>query len=343
MKRLGNTLYVLTSDAYLSLEGETIVIQQEGKRLGQLPLHNLESIVYFGRKGVSPFLLGACAQRGIGLSFYSGHGRFLARVARENKGNVLLRQRQYEIAANEESAKHFAANFIAGKIFNARWVLERARRDHPLQIDMGAVDSKSAELKTYIGKARAASSLAELRGIEGSAARAYFSVFKELILQNKDGFRFDGRNRRPPKDPLNAMLSFCYSMLANDCSSALEGVGLDPYCGFLHAIRPGRKSMALDLMEELRAPFADRVVVTCVNNKVVTPEMFDARYDGSVYLSEKGRKALLSSWQSRKQEEIKHPFLKEKVSWGLLPHVQALLLARCLRGDLDSYPVFLWK
>ena len=343
MRRLLNTLFILTEDTYLALENENVVVKREDDVLGRIPLLTLENILYFGYKGASPFLLGECAKRGIGMCFLSPHGRFLARVCGENPGNVLLRKKQYRISEDEEASCLLARNFIAGKIFNARTVLERAKRDHPLNVDVDKIQAVSNELKSAVREVRQVKSAEILRGIEGNAASAYFSVFDGLILQNKDQFKFASRSKRPPIGKVNAMLSFAYTLLAHDCASALEGVGLDAYVGFLHCDRPGRFSLALDLMEELRAVYADRFVLTLINNRVVKPADFDEKENGVTLLNETGRKRFLQEWQERKRDTMLHPFLEEKISWGLVPYVQALLLARTLRGDLEEYPAFLWK
>ena len=343
MRRLLNTLFVLTEDAYLALENENIVVKNGEAVLGRGPLLTVENIVYFGYKGASPFLMGECAKRGIGLCFLSTHGRFLARVCGENPGNVLLRKKQYRLSEDEGKSVVFARNFIAGKIFNARTVLERARRDHPLNIDGEKFLLISNDLKAAIKTVRKVTDVDELRGIEGNAASAYFSVLDDLILQNKEQFTFAGRSKRPPIGKVNALLSFAYTLLAHDCASALESVGLDAYVGFMHTDRPGRISLALDLMEELRAIYADRFVVTLINNRIVKSNDFDDKENGVTLLNDKGRKRFLQEWQDKKREAIVHPFLEEKIAWGLVPYVQALLLARTIRGDLDEYPAFLWK
>ena len=343
MVKLLNTLYVLSEDAYLSLDGDNVVVSIERKEAGRFPLHTLCAIEYFGYKGASPFLMGECAARGIDLSFFTKHGRFLSRVVGESRGNVLLRREQYRISDNEVRSCAIVRNMIAAKIYNARWVLERAMRDHPLQVDMEAMGDASAELAVFVSKARSARTNDELRGIEGAAARTYYGVFSQMILADKESFRFEGRVRRPPKDSVNALLSFAYTLLTNDCASALEGVGLDSYVGLMHVERPGRKSLALDLVEELRSVFADRVVLSCINNRVLRASDFETKEDGSVYLSDRGRRAFLDVWQRKKRDALQHPYLKKKLAWGLLPHTQALLLARCIRGDIDGYPPFMWK
>jgi CRISPR-associated protein Cas1 len=343
MRKLLNTLFILSENSYLSVEGENIVITIDHDKKGRFPLHTLDSILYFGYKGASPSLMGACAKRNISLSFISPRGRFLARVCGESHGNVLLRKAQYRISDNSNDSCEIARRFIAAKLYNARWLLERATRDHPQRIDSAKIKEVSLKLAESYRKAEVTETLEELRGIEGEAAVRYFDVLDDLILQNKAEFYFKNRNRRPPLDKVNAMLSFTYSILGNDCSSALESVGLDAYVGFLHRDRPGRTSLGLDLMEELRPAFADRFVLTCINNRIIKPDYFDVKENGAVTMTDEGRKSFLNAYQQRKQEMIKHPFLDEKIPWGLVPYIQALLLARYLRGDLDSYPPFLWK
>ena len=273
----------------------------------------------------------------------SGNGRFLARVTGEVKGNVTLRKQQYRISENPYESIRYARNFITGKVYNSRWILERAIRDYPMRVDTERLKEKSKFLYQSLENIRNCEDSSVLLGLEGEAASVYFSVFDELILQQKDSFYFHGRNKRPPLDRVNAMLSFAYSLLAGMCGSALEGVGLDPYVGFYHADRPGRISLALDLMEELRGVMADRFVLTMINKRVMKETHFIQKEDGAVLLNDAGRKAFLSAWQERKQEMIRHPFLDEKLEWGMIPHAQAMLLARYIRGDLDEYPSFFWK
>lgn len=343
MKRLLNTLYVTAQDRYLSLDGENVVVRNQEEEIGRVPLHNLEAIVTFGYPGASPALMGACAKRGIDLCFLSASGRFLARVSGTVRGNVTLRKQQYRISENEDQYLDIAKNFIMGKVYNGRWVLERAARDYPLRLDAGKLKAKSAFMASNLPKIRDCSSAETLLGLEGESASVYFSVFDDLILQQKEEFRFCGRSRRPPLDLTNAMLSFAYTLLAGMCGAALEAVGLDPYVGFFHRDRPGRMSLALDLMEELRPIMADRFVITLINKRMIGPEGFIRKEDGAVIMEEETRKQFLASWQTKKAEAIRHPFLDEKIEWGMVPYVQALLLARFLRGDLDEYPPFLWK
>lgn len=343
MRKLLNTLYVTSPDTYLALEGQNVMVYREEELLLRIPLHTLEQILYFGYKGASPALMGACAEHGIRLAFLTPHGRFLAAACGRSQGNVLLRLQQVRASDDPIIRTRFARNFIFGKVFNSRWVLERATRDHAMQVDVAALKNVSRQLGGQLPAIRGCISDEQLRGLEGVSAEQYFRVFDQLILQNKKAFYFHGRNRRPPMDNVNALLSFVYTLLCNDCCSALEAVGLDPYIGFLHRERPGRTSLALDLMEELRSVFADRFVLSLINNRIVTEKGFYQQETGAVRMNDETRKAILAGWQARKQEFIRHPFLQEKVPWGLVPYVQAMLLGRCLRGDLEEYPPFLWK
>ncbi len=343
MKHLLNTLYVTSPDRYLSLDGENVVILEKEKEIGRVPLHNLEAIITFGYTGASPALMGACAQRNIALNFMTANGRFLARVTGEVKGNVTLRKEQYRISEDKKRSLEISQSFILGKVYNSRWILERAARDYPMRIDSEKLKRKSAYLAECITKIQSCSDAGGLRGLEGEAASVYFSVFDDLILQQKEDFSFQGRNRRPPLDSVNAMLSFAYSLLTGMCGAALEAVGLDPYVGFFHTDRPGRMSLALDVMEELRGVMADRFVLTLINKRQIKPEGFTNKENGAVIMDDDIRKQFLTMWQAKKQEVITHPFLKEKVEWGMVPYVQALLLARFIRGDLDAYPPFFWK
>ncbi len=343
MRKLNNTLYVTSPDRYLSLEGETVIVLEQSEKIGQFPLHNLQSIVTFGYTGASPRLMSACAQRLIALSFISPNGRFLASIHGETKGNVLLRRQQYRDADSDDRCSAYARSFLIGKICNARWVIERSLRDHGERVDSGKFKAASEGLRESLQALEAGTSVDALRGIEGEAASRYFGVFDDMILQQKDTFYFHQRTRRPPMDNVNALLSFIYVILARECASALETVGLDPYVGYLHTDRPGRTSLALDLVEELRAPFADRFVLSLINLKQIGDNGFDREESGAVRMTDAARKLILAQWQKRKQNVITHPFLNEKIEWGLVPYVQALLLARTIRGDLDAYPPFLWK
>lgn len=343
MRKLLNTLYITSEDLFLSCNNDNVVVNRGSEVTARFPLLNLEGIVTFSYTGATPALMGECAKRGIQLTFMTPSGRFLARINGMSQGNVLLRREQYRIADSETRSCQISRNMIIGKVFNCRWVLERALRDHALRINQASVKASSEHLHQAITQIQQAENLESLRGLEGEAAVQYFSVFDELILSQKADFIFDGRNRRPPQDNVNAMLSFAYSLLANDCAAALEANGLDAFVGFLHRDRPGRKSLALDLEEELRAPFADRLVLTLINNRTIQDKHFDRQEGGAVLLNDAGRKLFLKHWQEKKRDEITHPFLKEKMPWGLVPHVQSLLLARHIRGDLDAYPPFLWK
>ena len=343
MRKLLNTLYVTTEDSYLSLDGETVVVAQGDTVLGRIPLHNLEGILYFGYKGASPALMGACAKKEISLCFFTPRGKFLARTSGPLRGNVVLRETQVLWSCDPARSNGIGKMFLAGKLYNSRWVLERTLRDHSLRVDEQRLRVAIQQHKEALASLNDCGSADTLMGVEGLAAKAYFGVFDELILRNKDEFRFDGRNRRPPLDRVNAMLSLCYTLLAGEVSSALESVGLDPCIGFLHQLRPGRKSLALDLLEELRAPVADRFVLSQINLGTIAPSDFQVKENGVVLLDDMGRKKFLGAWQKHKQESLTHPFLKEKLSWGLVPYAQAMLLARYMRGDLDAYPPFLWK
>lgn len=343
MRQFLRTLYVTLEDAFLSLDGENVVVSRQKTEVGRVPLHTLEGIVCFSRSGASPALMGKCACAGIDLTFFSPYGQFLARTVGEERGNVLLRQTQYRISDSETQSCQYARYFILGKVYNARWVLERATRDHPQRVPVEQFKRTSTQLAAALPLIETCEDLDQLRGLEGEAAQRYFDCFDALILQQHDDFPFASRNRRPSLDNMNALLSFAYSLLARDCASALESVGLDPYVGFLHRARPGRRSLALDLMEELRAVYADRFVLSCVNQRILTAKHFQKQENGAVLLTDDGRKVFLKAWQTKKQEQITHPFLKEKIPWGLVPYVQALLLARTLRGDMELYPPFFWK
>lgn len=343
MKKLLNTLYVTSENSYLALDGENVVVFEDKKELGRLPLHNLEGIVSFGYRGTSPALMGACAQRNISLCFLTPQGNFLARILGKTKGNVVLRQQQYLSSSDDTISLEIAKNCILGKVYNSRWVLERAVRDHSLQIDVQKVKLASISLKQSLLYIQNASSKDQLRGYEGEAASIYFGVLDQLILQQKQDFVFQGRNKRSPLDNVNALLSFVYTLLTNSITSALETVGLDPYVGYMHTDRPGRVSLSLDLIEELRPVLADRFVLSLINKKIISGKGFSKKENGAVLMNDDIRRKVLTEWQNKKKETITHPYLKEKVEWGMVPYIQALLLARYLRGDLDSYPVFLWK
>ncbi len=343
MKKLLNTLYITIPDVYLALKGENITIIQDEKSIGRVPLHNLEAICTFGRQGASPALMAACVERDVAITFLTTSGRFRARVIGPSNGNVVLRKTQYRISDDEQKSGEIARHFLLGKIYNSKWTLERMTRDHALRIDVERFKKTSTYLTEAMQQVMNVSDLEVLRGIEGSAASTYFSLMDDMILQQKENFYFRSRNRRPPLDNVNAMLSFVYTLLASDVGAALEAVGLDAYVGFLHRDRPGRMSLALDVMEELRSVYADRFVLSLINTKQVQSADFLKKESGAVIMTDEGRKKILTLWQKKKMEKITHPFLKENISWGLVPHAQALLLARFIRGDLDAYPPFLWK
>lgn len=343
MRHLLNTLFVTSEDIYLSLDGENVVANREKTVVARYPLHTLSAILSFSYPGASPALMGACAQRGISMAFCTPQGKFLARITGETNGNVLLRRAQYRIADDPKQSCVIARAMVFGKVHNARWSIERTRRDHGLRVDDQRLKEVSGQLKSMLPQLLCQVDLDSLRGQEGAAATAYFDVFEQLILGDRSVFHFQTRSRRPPLDPVNALLSFAYSLLAHDCAWALESVGLDSYVGFLHRDRPGRSSLALDLMEELRPCIADRFVLTCINNRIFQRSDFISRENGGVFLNEDGRRTFLKRWQERKKESLTHPFLGEKLPWGLVPYLQALLLARHLRGDLEAYPPFLWK
>lgn len=343
MRKLLNTLFILSEETYLSLDGENIVILAENSEKRRFPLHMLENNMCFSYKGASPALMGACAERKIGLSFFSPNGKFLAGVHGKEYGNVLLRKQQYRISDDKEQGVQYAKNMMIGKVYNSRWTLERTARDHKERVDYESIRKISAELQEGLLKIRTVDNIDQLRGIEGELASRYFSVFDELILNQKDDFIFQTRNRRPPMDRVNALLSFAYAVVERECANALRSVGLDPFVGFMHTDRPGRESMALDIMEEFRSILCDRFVLTLINTKTVRKDSFMKGDDGAVLLNDKGRKIFFNNWQNRKRELITHPFLKEKMEWGLVPYIQALLLARTIRGDIEEYPPFLWK
>lgn len=343
MRHLLNTLFVTSEDAWLSLDGENVVVNREKTAVARFPLHNLQMILCFSYAGASPALMGACAERDVGLSFCTPRGKFLARTSGVSHGNVFLRRIQYRIADDPDKSCRIARNMIFGKVYNARWSIERTRRDHKMRIDEEKFHTASESLKAMFPQILEAEDDEALRALEGAAAARYFQVFDDMLLRDKEDFFFHGRSRRPPLDNVNAMLSFAYSLLANDCASALESMGLDAYVGFLHTDRPGRASLALDLMEELRVCMADRFVLTVVNNRIVAPDDFIREESGAVRMTDSGRQKFLKQWQLKKQEVITHPYLEEKMPWGLVPYIQALLLARYLREDMDAYPPFLWK
>jgi CRISPR-associated protein Cas1 len=338
MKKFLNTLYITRQESYLHKERETIVIKNGDEKLAQFPALTVSGIICFGQVSVSPFLLGYCAEQGIGLVFYTEYGKFLARIEGGKTGNVLLRRTQYRVADDDQKSLAIAKLIIGAKIANSRNILMRESRNHG---ENDLIKKAVQHLASSLRGVKHSISADELRGIEGEAASTYFGVFNELIKEKL--FVFNGRIRRPPTDPVNALLSFAYSLITQECASALQGVGLDPYVGFLHTDRPGRQSLALDLLEEFRSWWADRFILTLINLKKVKLNDFVTEASGAVRLTEDSRKVLLTAYQERKQEEIEHPYLKEKIPIGLLPHCQALLLARHLRGDTEFYSPYCVK
>lgn len=343
MRKLLNVLYVTTPDAYIAKDGENIVIRVAEEERFRIPVHNLEGVVCFGYQGASPRLMHHCAKNGVALSFHNEYGRFLARVEGPVHGNVLLRRTQYRYADDDNKSLEIAKSFIIGKVSNSRTVILRAVRDHPEKVNIRRLEDAADSLAGALRKIPKCGCMDTLRGIEGDATHTYFSVFDELILENTECFRFGGRNRRPPMDCMNALLSYIYVILSYDIQSALESVGLDPAVGFMHSDRPGRASLALDMMEELRPYLADRMALTLVNRKQADQDCFFIKETGAVLIKEQTRKDILAAWQERKQEEITHPFVNEKIPVGLIAYVQAMLLARYLRGDIDGYPPFLLR
>ncbi len=343
MKKHLNTLFVTTQGAYLSKDGETVVIKIDGEVAMRLPIHTLGGIVCFGQISCSPYLMGFCAEKGVAISFLTETGDFLAKVQGPVSGNVLLRREQYRRADDNNSSVQIAKAILTAKIANCRTVLQRLLRDHSDKIDIDSISSASQRLANALRRLQVETSLDGLRGIEGESANIYFSVFNYLITSQKDAFTFNERSRRPPLDNVNCLLSFIYTLLMHDVRSALETVGLDPAVGFLHRDRPGRYGLALDIMEEFRPYIADRLSLSLINLSQVQGKGFKKKESGAVWMDDDTRKTVLIAYQKRKQEEIEHPFLKEKVAVGIIPYVQALLMARYLRGDIDNYPPFIWK
>lgn len=346
MRRQLNSLYVTTEGAWLRKDGANIVMEVEGELRGRLPAHMLESLVCFGRVLVSPPLLGYCAESGISVSFMTSYGKFLARVEGPVSGNVLLRRQQYRRTDDANACADLVRNLLLGKLNNQRTVLGRGLRDYGekmVEADREALSHAHRRLQHVSSRLLAETSVDILRGLEGEAAQAYFGVFDHLIRATSPALRFRGRSRRPPKDAMNALLSFLYTLVTHDCRSALESVGLDPAVGFLHRDRPGRPSLALDLMEGFRPVIADRLALSLINMRQLGEKDFQTLDSGGVVLKEESRKTVLTAYQERKRDMLWHAFLDEKVPIGLLPFIQAQLLARHLRGDLDAYPPFLWK
>ena len=342
MKRLFNTLYITTQEAYLARERETVAIYI-GDEKKRFPFHNLEGIVCFGNIRLSPFLIGACGEKGIAISYLSEYGKFLGRFSGAVPGNVLLRRQQYRYADSPQISSQIAKNMITGKIFNTSSVLKRFLRDHPEKAKEGKIEKTITRLENSLTYLRKTPELEVIRGIEGDSAALYFALFGSLIIQQSKDFTFPRRSRRPPMDRTNALISFVYTLLYHDMISACESGGLDPAVGFLHRDRPGRNGLSLDLMEEFRPFFADRLVLSLINRRQISPGDFKVYANGAVYMKENSRKTVMEAYQKRKKEIITHPFLREKMPLGLLFHYQALLLCRFIRGDLDEYPPFLWR
>lgn len=343
MKQLLNTLYVQTQGTYVRLDHDTLKLEVERETKFQVPLHHLGGIVVFGNVLLSPFLIHRCAEDGRSLVWLSEHGQFRARLSGSTTGNVLLRRSQHEALSRSDSTLLIARHIVAGKLQNSRSVLMRAAREANEAIDRTALSTAAQVQAQSIQSTEKAEDLDKLRGIEGYAAKAYFGAFTSMVRTNRPAFTFTERSRRPPRDPINALLSFVYTLLANECIAACEGVGLDPQMGFLHALRPGRPSLALDLMEELRTPLADRLVLTLVNRGQIKPDDFIDRPGGAIHLTDDARKLLLTAYQKRKQEEVPHTIAGSKVPLGLVAHIQARLLARHLRGDTPTYQPFIQR
>ena len=343
MKKLLNILFVTTQGSYLAKDGETVAVKVEKEIKLRIPIHTLAGIVCFGNVSMSPFLMGFCAEKNVSVSFLTEYGRFLARITGSVSGNVLVRREQYRRADNDESSAEIAASVISAKISNCRTVLQRTLRDHGDKINAESVEQTIKRLGHSLKDLNGTLPLNQLRGMEGDAAANYFGVFDHLIISQKSDFSFNGRNRRPPVDEVNCLLSFLYTILMHDVRSALECVGLDPAVGFLHRDRPGRPGLALDLMEEFRPFIADRLVLSLINLGQVSRKDFFKKESEAVYMTDEGRKTVLMAYQKRKQDEIMHPFIEEKVLVGQLFYVQALLMNRYMRNDLDGYPPFFWR
>ena len=343
MRKLLNTLYITSQGSYLHQEGETVVVEREKQKVLQVPIHTLSSIVCFGNVLCSPFLLGFCAERDVAVSFLTEYGRFLAAVRGPVSGNVLLRRQQYRMADDENTTKEIAANIISGKLANCRIVINRTVRDHATKVNTEALRNASEKISRIIDRIPRMLSTDEVRGLEGQAAAEYFNVFDHFIIDQKDDFIFAGRNRRPPLDEVNALLSFVYTLMAHDVRSALETVGLDPAVGFLHRDRPGRPGLALDIMEEFRPVIADRLVLSLINRRQLGKKGFSKAASGAVTMDDATRKTVLTEYQNRKQDKVYHPYIEETVPIGLLFFIQANHMARYIRGDIDGYPPFFWR
>lgn len=343
MPELLNVLYVQTQGAFLRLEHDTVSIEVEDETKLRVPLLRLSGIVVFGRVMLTPYLIQRCAEEGRALVWMTGYGRFRGRLTGPTQGNVLLRRAQHVALSDCDHPWRIARQIVAGKIKNSRNQILRSGRDAKDSVDKAALAEAAERLAGVLLRLKEANDLNKIRGAEGEAARAYFNVFNQMLRVDDEAFAFDKRTRRPPRDPTNSVLSFFYSLLCAECASALEGVGLDPQVGYLHALRPGRPGLALDLMEELRSPLADRLTLTLINRRQLQARHFEEKDGGAVYLNEEGRRTVLVAYQKRKEAEIEHRVLQKKIPFGLVPHVQARLLARHLRGDLEHYPPFTYR
>lgn len=343
MKRHLNTLFVTKQSSYVRKEGQSIVVESQGRETFRVPIHNLGGVVCFGNVLCSPFLLGHCAKHAVSVSFLTENGRFLARVTGETSGNVLVRREQYRRADDRRCSAELARWIVLAKVVNGRAVLLRTIRDHGERVDQDRIRATVSRLDSALRRLEREDDLDSIRGIEGEAAAAYFGTFDELILHQKDAFQFTGRSRRPPLDPINALLSFVYTLVLHDVRAALETVGVDPEVGFLHRDRPGRPGLALDMMEELRPPLADRLVLSLINRKQVSASGFTRMETGAVVMDDETRKTVIVAYQKRKQEELRHVFMQEQMSIGLVPMIQGLLFGKYLRDEIDAYPPFLWK
>lgn len=342
MRKLRNTLYITKEESYLRLDGENVVLLLEGEEIGRLPFTNLENIVCLNYLGCSPALMGKCATESVGLCFVSPSGKFLARVTGPVKGNVLLRKAQLEVMAQKDIQTALIQGQIIAKLKNTKFLLGRTLRDNPQITGKEEIEQCLSQLTEQLEKISQETDQDSLRGIEGQGAKAYFRVFDLLLTKQQEAFRLSGRSKRPPLDPTNAMLSFLYTLCTNEIASALEVVGLDPYIGFFHTLRPGRLSLACDIVEEFRSTL-ERIVISQINLKTIQPEDFEVQVGGAVLLNESGRKKILAAWQNKKKEELMHPYLKEKISFGLFFYVQSMLFAQFLRGELDQYPPLIWR
>ena len=343
MKKVLNTLFVMTQNTYLAKEGEAVLVRLNGETQTRVPVHNLAGIVCFGNVGCSPFLMGHCAENNVSINFLTENGRFLAKAVGKTSGNVNLRREQYRQTDNEKHTAAIAGNIVLAKVANCRSILSRAIRDHGDKIEQEKVQKAADKLNNIGKRILKAENADEVRGLEGEAANTYFAVLSNLIIANQNAFSFAQRTRRPPLDRMNALLSFLYVILANDTEAALECTGLDPQVGFLHRERPGRASLALDLMEELRPVVADRLALTLINRQQIKPKGFTLQESGAVLMNDETRKTVLKAYQERKHDEMVHPLLQEKTQFGMIPYTQALLLARYLRGDVNEYAPFLWR